>query len=78
MPNINNDNTVITGDYLGKTDPEKYPPNTERTMENSYCRLNPINCGPVAIDLQTNFYGTVEDDYCMLIKPEDEVDLGQG
>jgi len=32
------------------------------TMDNSYCRLNPITCGPNVTELQTQFYGDVEAD----------------
>lgn len=37
-------------------------PSSKATMENSYCRLNPITCGPGVTDVQTQFYQAAEAD----------------
>lgn len=37
-------------------------PDRVNTMANSYCRLNPISCGPVTTDVDTNYYKVSEAD----------------
>jgi hypothetical protein len=37
-------------------------PSDALTMNNSYCRLNPITCGPTATDVNTDFYNAAEAD----------------
>lgn len=37
-------------------------PDRLNTMANSYCRLNPISCGPVLSDVRTDFYHAAEAD----------------
>lgn len=40
-------------------------PNRANTMENSYCRLNPISCGPVTTDVDTGYYKAAEaEEWC--------------
>lgn len=35
-------------------------PTAINAMVNSYCRLNPISCGPVLTDVKTDFYREAE------------------
>jgi len=44
------------------TEPGQTPSVDALTMDNSYCRLNPITCGPAVTEAQTEFYNAAEAD----------------